>query len=154
MKSTGTNIVTKVYLVFLLCFGLNSFTTISAQTKADDIIGIWEFKDKTSKMEIYKDGSKYYGKLLYGTQMMNEDGTSKKDVNNPNPKLKNQDIIGSTYIIDLEFDDDEWSNGKVYNANSGKYWDCYIKLKKGKLHFTGYMGARFLGKTYVYKRAK
>jgi len=103
-------------------------------------------------MEIYKKDGKYFVKLLYGKDVKNADGTSKKDNNNPNPALKNRDIIGSTYIRNLVFDGETYDNGEVYDSTSGKYWKCYVKIKNGDLHFTGYAGMKWLGQTYVYKK--
>ena len=140
--------------ILMLFIGLFSFNAGYAQVKADDIIGVWELEDQTSKMEIYKSNGKYYGKLLYGKDVINEDGTSKKDTKNPDPQLKGQDIIGSTYIKGLVFEEDEWDDGTVYDSSSGKDWSCYIELKDGELHFTGYMGMKWMGQTYVYKRIK
>lgn len=141
-----------ITVVFAMCF--LSFTSVSAQNQADKILGIWELEDKTSQMEIYKKDGKYFGKLLYGKDVVNEDGTSKKDTENPNPDLRTQDIIGSTYISNLEFDGDEWDDGDVYDSSTGKTWSCYVEIEDGDLHFTGYMGMKWLGQTYVYKRIK
>ncbi|MCT4588416.1 MAG: DUF2147 domain-containing protein [Carboxylicivirga sp.] len=140
--------------ILLLVVGLTSINSISAQIKADEIIGIWELEDKTSKMEIYKQNARYFGKLLYGKDVVNEDGTSKKDTENPDPKLRKQDLIGSTYIKDLAFDGKEYDDGKVYDSSTGKTWKCFVSIKGGDLHFTGYMGVKWLGQTYVYKRLK
>jgi uncharacterized protein (DUF2147 family) len=149
LKSTTSKVFAPLALVIITM----SFTPIKAQ-KADDIIGKWELADKTSKMEIYKKDGKYFGKLLYGKDVINPDGSSKKDTENPNEKLRGQDIIGSTYIFNLVFDDDEWEGGEVYDSTTGKTWSCYIEMENGDLHFTGYMGAKWLGQTYVYKRIK
>ena len=40
-------------------------TNIAAQTKADDIIGMWLTPGKDpAKVEVFKSGDKYYGKML------------------------------------------------------------------------------------------
>ncbi|MGB1294591.1 MAG: DUF2147 domain-containing protein [Flavobacteriales bacterium] len=147
------NTFKNVFRIGMFILMMMSFQSVKAQ-QADDIIGIWELKDKTSKMEIFKKEGKYFGKLLYGKDVVNEDGTSKIDTKNPDTKLRGQEIIGSVYIKNLEFDEDEWDEGKVYDSNTGKDWKCYVEIKKGELHFTGYMGVKWLGKTYVYKRIK
>ena len=143
-----------VRIVLMLMTGVLMFSTLKAQERADVIIGIWELEDKSSQMEIYKEGNAYYGKLLFGKDVMNADGTSKKDIHNPDPALRNQNIIGSTYISNLKFTGKEWEEGKVYDSSTGKLWNCYVEIKDDNLHFTGYWGAKWLGKTYVYKRRK
>ncbi|UTW62830.1 DUF2147 domain-containing protein [bacterium SCSIO 12741] len=154
MNTTIYRITKQTGLLLVLLFGLTSFASITAQNKADEIIGTWELEDKTSKMEIYKKDGKYYGKLLYGKDVVNEDGSSKKDIENPDESLRNRDIIGSTYIHNLTYDGDEYDDGKVYDSTTGKTWSCYVEMEDGDLHFTGYMGAKWLGQTYVYKRVK
>lgn len=141
-------------LVSLVLMGILALNAVHAQDISEEIIGIWELEDKTSRMEIYKDSQMYYGKLLYGKDVVNEDGSSKKDIHNPNNDLRDQDIIGSTYIKELKFDGEEWEEGKVYDSSTGKTWNCYVQIKDGDLLFTGYWGAKWLGKTYVYKRIK
>jgi len=141
-------------ILSILVIGLMTSNTLVAQVKADDIIGVWELEDKTSKMEIYKESGIYYGKLLYGKDVVNADGSSKKDIENPDESLRSQNVIGSTYIKNLQFDGKEWEEGKVYDSSTGKTWSCYIELKNQTLHFTGYVGAKWLGKTYAYKRLK
>lgn len=148
--------IRKNVLGLVLTFLVSVMTIYSgkAQMSSDKIIGIWELEDKTSKMEVYKEGSTYYGKLLFGKDVMNEGGTSKKDIHNPNIELRENNIIGSTYITNLKFTGEEWEDGKVYDSTTGKLWSCYVKMKDEDLHFTGYWGAKWLGKTYVYKRIK
>lgn len=141
-------------LVLTLLVSVMTMYTAKAQMSSDKIIGIWELEDKTSKMEVYKEGNTYYGKLLFGKDVMNEDGTSKKDIHNPNLELRENNIIGSTYITNLKFTGKEWEEGKVYDSTTGKLWNCYVKIKDEDLHFTGYWGAKWLGTTYVYKRIK
>jgi uncharacterized protein (DUF2147 family) len=148
---TKGNCFNSILLLFLLLSGANA---VLAQDKADEIIGIWELEDHSSKMEIYKEDGKYFGKLLYGEDVINENGTSKKDIENPDASLRGQNIIGSTYIKNLKFDGKEYDNGNVYDSSTGKTWSCYVRLKDGKLHFTGYMGVKWLGQTYVYHRIK
>jgi len=141
-------------LVLTLLVSVMTMYTAKAQMSSDKIIGIWELEDKTSKMEVYKEGNTYYGKLLFGKDVMNEDGTSKKDIHNPNQELRENNIIGSTYITNLKFTGEEWEEGNVYDSTTGKLWNCYVEIKDEDLHFTGYWGAKWLGKTYVYKRIK
>jgi uncharacterized protein (DUF2147 family) len=154
MKTNTINLSGHLRIMLFIILGFPSISIATAQKHPDDIIGTWEFEDKSSKMKIYKSNGKYYGKLLYGKDIVNTDGSSKKDIHNPDQKLRGQDIIGSTYIKNLVFDDGEWDEGDVYDSSTGKTWSCYVKIIDGDLHFTGYMGVKLLGQTYVYKRRR
>ncbi len=130
-----------LFSIFLL-----SSITFQAQ-KADAIIGIWETEKGDAKIEVFKSESTYKAKLLWGKDAVNKDNSSKKDINNPDQKLRNHDLIGSIIIKDLIFDDNEWSNGHVYNNANGKWYKCYVWLEKSKFHLRGYLGLPAFGQT-------
>ncbi len=130
-----------------------NFHTI-AQTTADRIIGIWETEAKDGKMEIYPCGDQYCGKLLWGSEIVNKNGSSKKDVNNPDRSLRSRDLIGITNLTGLRFDDGTYEDGRIYNAANGKIYKCYVWLKNEKMHLRGYLGLKMLGQTSKWNRIK
>jgi uncharacterized protein (DUF2147 family) len=130
-----------------------AFGSLMAQNNQDAIIGTWETDAKDAKMEIFKSGDYYYGKLLWGNKVVEADGTtSKKDSKNPDQKLRTRNIIGITNLTGLKFDDGDYVNGKIYDPPSGKTYDCKAWLKNGKLHFRGYIGLSMLGKTAIWHK--
>ena len=138
----------------LLALLIFSFS-MNAQNNTDAILGIWETEKKDAKIEVFKSGNEYKAKLLWGVQIVNKDGSSKKDVNNKDEKLRSRDLVNSIMIKGLNFDgDDEWKNGKVYNNANGKWYNCYVWLKKGKLHLRGYLGIPAFGQTSKWNRLK
>ncbi|MEC3908116.1 DUF2147 domain-containing protein [Tamlana sp. 2201CG12-4] len=148
------SIYVKLSPLALFFFMLVSTTNVQAQDKADTIIGIWEMNDQSAKMEVFRSGDEYQAKLLWGKDITNPDGTSKTDNNNPDAKLKNRDLIGMTYITGLSYDDEEWENGHVYNNANGKWYKCYVWIKKDRLHLRGYLGLPMLGQTTKWNRVK
>ncbi len=38
---------------------------VSAQKRASDIVGFWLSQEGNAKVEIYKSGDKYYGKIVW-----------------------------------------------------------------------------------------
>jgi uncharacterized protein (DUF2147 family) len=142
-------------IVVLTALVIMSSIAVLAQNRANDIIGVWETENKDARMEIFKCGDKYCGKLLWGKGIVEEDGvTSKKDVNNPDPKLRSRDVVGITYLSGLTYDDDEYEDGKVYNSDDGKTYKCYVWLKKGSLYLRGYLGMPVLGQTTKWNSVK
>ncbi|MDR6240498.1 DUF2147 domain-containing protein [Aureibacter tunicatorum] len=143
----------KKLVVFLLF--LFSSVNIFAQDKVDEILGVWEIKDKTAKMEVFKCGEEYCGKLLWGKDIVEKDGvTSKKDVKNPDPNLRSRDIVGITYLKGLTFDGDEYVNGRIYNSSNGKTYKCYVWFEDDILHLRGYLGLPTMGQTTKWFRIK
>ncbi|UTW62458.1 DUF2147 domain-containing protein [bacterium SCSIO 12741] len=125
-----------------------------SQQKADEILGVWETEDKDGKIEIFSCGSTYCGKLLWGKNIVNPDGTSKKDVNNPDEALRSRDMVGATILTGLAFDGEEYEDGRIYNAEDGDTYKCYIWIEKGVLHLRGYLGIPALGQTTKWSRIK
>lgn len=106
-------------------------------------------------MEIFKQGDKYYGRYLWGNQIVEKDGvTSKKDTKNPDVKLRSRDLIGITSLTGLTWDGEEYVDGKIYNAPSGDTYKCKAWIKDGKMNLRGFMGVSLLGKTATFHRIK
>lgn len=145
-------LIKQLFFSFVFIFGIQS----SFAQHADKIIGKWESEKKDAKMEIIKNGDEYQAKLLWGTDIVNNEGKSKKDLHNPNPKLRDRDLVGIIYITNLKFDenDKEYQGGKIYNGQNGKTYDGYIWLKNESLKLRGYLGFKFLGQTTSWNRIK
>ncbi|GEJ46075.1 MULTISPECIES: DUF2147 domain-containing protein [unclassified Chryseobacterium] len=141
----------KILFVLMLTFAGRTF----AQDKADAILGKWESDKKDVKMEIFRQGDKYYGRYLWGNQIVEKDGvTSKKDTKNPDVKLRSRDLIGMTSLTGLTWDGEEYVDGKIYNAPSGDTYKCKAWIKDGKMNLRGFMGVSLLGKTATFHRIK
>ena len=139
----------KLTIVLLFLVNINLF----AQNKEDAIIGIWETETKDARMEVFKSGEIYYGKLLWGNRIVESDGkTSKKDSKNPDEKLRSRNIIGIVNLTGLKYDDGEYLNGKIYDTPSGKTYDCKAWIESGKLHLRGYLGFSMLGQTAIWNK--
>lgn len=127
-----------------------------AQQPADGIIGIWQ-SDGTEvglKFEIYKSGDKYFGKLLWASNMFEADGkTPKKDFKNPDKNLQSRSRKNIVNITNLKYEDGEYVGGKLYNPSEGDTYSLKAKLTNAnELDFRGYMGISLLGKTMKFKR--
>lgn len=127
-----------------------------AQQPADKIIGKWESIDGEVKLkfDIFKKDGKYFGKLLWASNMFEADGkTSKKDNNNPDKSLKSRYRQGIVNITNLKYEKGAYSGGKLYNPSDGDTYSLNAKLKtENELHFRGYLGISLLGKTMKFKR--
>ena len=135
---------------FLLLFSTlilhaNSF----ANSGPDVILGEWLSQEKDGKISIYKQGDKYYGKISWGKT------TGRKDAKNPDAKLKNRDLIGLVILQDFKYTGSAWENGKIYDPNSGKTYDCILKVKDNNkvLDIRGYVGVPMFGRTATWTRS-
>jgi len=141
----------KIKLIIVLLF--LATTSLFAQNKEDAIVGIWETEAKDARMEVYKNGDTYHGKLLWGNRIVESDGkTSKKDSKNPDEKLRSRNIMGIVNLTGLKYEDGEYLNGKIYDPPSGKTYDCKAWIENGKLHLRGYIGFSMIGQTAIWHK--
>ena len=138
----------KLIALLIISFSFVKMGCSQAVTK-DAVLGEWLAESKDGKVLIYKQGEKYFGKISWG-----RDG-DKKDLNNPDTKLKTQPIIGSVILKGFDFTGKVWENGTIYDPNNGKTYSCTIKMKKlNELEIRGFIGISLLGRTTVWTRAK
>lgn len=120
------------------------YSQTNSSNKADAIVGTWMNAEKDAKFRIFKSTTgKYFGKIEWGT------GGTTKDINNPNPKLRDTDLVGLIILRDFVFDGkDTWSNGTIYDPKNGKTYSCYLTLNgSNKLDVRGYVGFSLFGRT-------
>lgn len=141
----------RLFVYLLFCSLL--LTGTQSSSVEDKILGVWEFTDKSGKTKFYKYKGKFYGKMIWGKDVVKSDKkTSKKDTKNPNPKLRNRDILGITFIKGLVYKDNEYTDGYVYDPRTGKTYNCKMWFEGKKLMFRGYKGFSLLGKTVEYRK--
>src|ERR1700710_450615 len=95
---------------------LASLTNVFAYTpanRADEIIGVYWSPKKDAKIEIFKRGDRYYGKSIWVATM-------RKDSKNPNENLREREVLGIELLTGFSFNDDGYSDGKIYDPESGK----------------------------------
>jgi uncharacterized protein (DUF2147 family) len=139
--------------LFFATIILLAYFSVSAQ----DVVGKWKtYDDETGEpksiVEIYKDGNKYYGKIIKLITEENKDGICRTC---ESEEFKNKNLIGVVILKDLEKDGDEYNGGEITNPKDGKTYSCYIKLvEPDKLKVRGYIGFSLIGKTQYWERVK
>ena len=130
----------------VLFFSVNVFS----QTGADRILGTYWSPEKNAKLEVFKSGSEYFGRLVWLKD------ANKLDSKNPEPSLRKRKLLNMVILTGLEFDkyDSEWVDGKIYDAQSGKHYSCKAWLSDNNLKLRGYIGASILGRTEEFERIK
>lgn len=113
----------------LLAFLLLSTGFIYSQKSADAIIGKWLNPDRTKKMEIYKLGTEFYGKLIWMSE--------------PTSKAK----VGDLVLKDFKYDGGKWVGKVVVKGDS---YSGSLKLDNNILSITATVG--FLSKTKKWTR--
>jgi uncharacterized protein (DUF2147 family) len=138
-------------LVGLIFFSLVSFNP----NHADEILGVWANDSNKGHLQLYKHNGKYYGKIIWLKQPNDETGKPKVDKNNPNDNYRNQRLLGLVMLKDFRYDNGEWTDGKIYNPDDGKEYECNMRLKDAKtLSVRGYIGIPLFGKTQKFTRIR
>lgn len=129
----------------LLLISLSSL----ANSNADAILGEWLSQEKDGKILIFKQGDQYFGKISWGK------ASGKKDVKNPDEKLRSRDLIGAVILKNFKFTGSAWENGTIYDPNTGKTYDCILKIKDGNktLDLRGFVGVAMFGRTSTWTRS-
>jgi uncharacterized protein (DUF2147 family) len=123
--------------------------SLLASSNADAILGEWLAQEKDGKIVIFKQGDQYFGKISWGKI------PGKKDTKNPDEKLRNKDLVGAVILKNFKFTGSSWENGTIYDPNSGKTYDCILKIRDGNktLDIRGFVGAAMFGRTSTWTRS-
>lgn len=142
-------------VVITLCLFVFPFLGIG---QSDEILGTWLNEKKDSKIEIYKAGNKYFGKIIWLKNNVNDDGTSPKlDKKNEDKAEQKKPIVGKVILTDLSWDadDKEWSDGEIYDPRGGSLYSCFARMEaKDKLFIKGYIGFSLIGRSTIWTRVK
>lgn len=143
---------TLTVVAVLLLAGLSAH----AQKNADDIVGLWWNAEKTSHIEVFKQGNKYYGKIVHLVEPNDTNGKPKVDKDNPQAKLRNRPLKGLVILEGLQYEGEgEYEDGEIYDPKSGKTYSANAKLNgKDRLDLRGYVGISLIGRTSTWTRVK
>ncbi len=145
----------KKTLLFIPLFLLLSVASW-AQKEADAVVGVWLSGSGKGHIQIYKQGSEYFGKLVWLKEPTEANGKPKVDKNNPDKTKQTRPILGLINLRNFTYDGDNvWTDGEIYDPEKGKEYSCKMTLKDANtLEVRGYIGISLIGRTDVWKRVK
>jgi uncharacterized protein (DUF2147 family) len=144
---------------FVLCAILLAF---SAWILADGIVGSWLTDKDKSKVEISFVNGHYSGKIVWLKDPSfpagdPDAGKTKNDRNNPVASLKTRPLCGIQLMWGFTQDtrSGKYADGKIYDPESGKTYNCTMKLEGDILKVRGSIpGFPMLGRTTEWRRVK
>lgn len=140
----------------ILTIILFSICILSNAQKAEDVLGEWLPSQGKAHIKISKYGDYFSGRIVW-LEEPNDEKTSKPkvDKHNPDPKRRNTPILGLLLMQGFKYEDGAWKDGTIYDAESGKTYNCTLKLKdKNTLEVRGFIGISLIGRTDVWTRHK
>jgi len=113
--------------------------SVSAAASEINVAGLWLTEDSSAHVQIADCGDG----TPCGTVVWidpDQDGSTTDD-NNPDPKLKGQNIVGSKMLWGFKSKKPKWGSGKIYDARDGKTYKSKLKLAEdGRLEVKGCVG--------------
>lgn len=106
----------------------------------DEIIGKWLSAEKDGITTIYKSNGKYYGKITWVKDPLDDNGKPIVDKENPDESKQKQPIVGLVIFKNAVYEDGEWVDGTIYDPNEGSTYDCTLWMEGEKLMLRGYWG--------------
>ncbi|MEB2784183.1 DUF2147 domain-containing protein [Algoriphagus persicinus] len=136
--------------IFMILIGTES---LLAQSNSK-IKGVWFNPDKTAQIEIMENENEMIGKIIW-IQQEDGDPATFTDLVNSDISLRNRPLMGLTILEGLKFRDGIWSDGKIYDPQSGISYTCELQLKKKDiLEIKGYLGDSWVSRTVEWNRVK
>jgi uncharacterized protein (DUF2147 family) len=134
----------------------------------DAILGLWatdpEGGGGEAHVRIYKEDGKYFGKIVWLAEPVYPDddpkgtpGEEKTDLNNPDPDLRGEPVIGLLITKDFVYNGDGlWHKGTIYDPDNGKTYKCKVKYGDTDkvLKVRGFIGISMLGRTTYWTRVE
>lgn len=141
----------KKYIITLFI----SLVIIGKTNAQKDIVGVWYNTLKTGKVQIIEKDGKFFGKIIWLKEPLDEKtGKPKTDINNPDANKHKNAIIGLNVLSGFKYEDGVYVDGKIYDPENGKLYSCKMTLKdKDHLDVRGYIGFSLLGRTENWTRA-
>ena len=102
----------------LAAFGL-ALLVLPAEAQSPDPSGTWLTQSGDTRVRIAKCGAALCGIIVSSTYQ--------KDVNNPDPKLRERSMVGVQMISDIRPTGDGFS-GQLYNPQDGKTYTGKLKV--------------------------
>jgi len=148
--------ITSITFTVFLLLSLLGLKAIAQKPKPEDINGIWFNEEKTSKVQIYQVGTKFFAKIVWLKDPLDK-ATGKPRVDNLNPDVKQRSVplMGLVILKNLVFNgEDEWKDGSIYDPKNGKTYSCYFRFdgSASRLKLRGYVGVSILGRTTYWTR--
>jgi uncharacterized protein (DUF2147 family) len=121
----------------------------NAQAPTPAVTGVWIDHTGQGAVEIHPCGQNMCGRIAWLKEPLDKKGGG------PAKDAKGRPMCGLQIIGDLKPQaNGAWENGWIYNPEEGQTFSAEIKLQsRDALLVTGYLGMKWLGEDFVWKRA-
>ena len=142
-------------LMFALVALLVSNVAAFAQN-ADAIVGLWAPSSGKARVQIFKQGEKYMGRIVWLREPVDPaTGKPKVDKNNEDEAKRSKPLLGYMLLDNFVFksEDKLWEDGTIYDPENGSTYKCKINMPDNNtLDVRGFIGVSLFGRTDTWKR--
>lgn len=113
----------------MAALGVLSAAPATAAAPAHDPSGTWLTQDGKARIRVEKCGPQEKNLCGYAVWLktpLNDEGKPRVDFRNPDPKKRARASLGHQLILGLKLNEDVHYEGKIYNAEDGKFYDVTI----------------------------
>ena len=113
----------------MAALGVLSAAPATAAAPAHDPSGTWLTQDGKARIRVEKCGPQEKNLCGYAVWLktpLNDEGKPRVDFRNPDPKKRASASLGHQLILGLKLNEDAHYEGKIYNAEDGKFYDVTI----------------------------
>lgn len=104
-------------------------------TAQSNIFGNWLTEDNRAVIAISRCGENVCGRIA---RILVEAEAGQRDINNPDPNLRNRTIQGARILTGFRFDRGQYRHGQVYDPENGRSYNARLRLNRdGTLRVTG-----------------
>ncbi|MEM7507123.1 MAG: DUF2147 domain-containing protein [Pseudomonadota bacterium] len=137
-------------LTLLLPFGAHA----SADEGAQGPYGLWLTEKRKVAINLAPCGEEMCGEIVWLAKPYTKSGILKRDVENPDPALRDRPWCGITVITGLrQKKAGVWKSGEFYFPKDGRRYDLEIKQVGDQLKVYAFLGVKLLGKSEKWSRA-
>jgi len=123
---------------------------------AGEVEGVYLVENGEAHIELLSCGEELCGRIVWLREPLDENGEVPRDVNNPEPSLRDRTILGLQLLSGLRpasDSDGQWIGGRIYDPESGRTYRCKLRHDGvDRVRLRGYLGIPLLGSTTVWTR--
>lgn len=140
----------KYFSLLLISSFLFTGSILAQSVNEEEVVGVWLSQNGNEKIEVYQNNGRYWGKIVWMKEPNTESGHPKVDEMNPKEELRDQPLVGLEILMDFkEKNKGVYTDGKIYDASSGKFYNAIIKVKGNVAKIRAYIGIPLIGKTEI-----
>lgn len=119
-------------------------------------IGTWWAEGGAAKVRVLECDDGLCARVIWLRSPFDEHGCALRDRYNPDPELRDREMIGIEIVRGLTPDEDDqasFTGGTIYDPTSGRTYRCDLTISSdGQLQIRGFLGLRLIGRTVTWTR--